>query len=241
MNMISERGKIINSLEAILNVTKEWFASSYPKDIDKSEWFDPQRYVFKVDFSILPNIINSNLVSRELTVQLTYFIQLITRFNQSINQFSDYVFSDIDLYRKAKDFYDGKDFENKKFVDCYNELDKLKNEIITNKEVSGERILIMEEKKKLLFYMNNCYFFKKSIHTATIGEMGHYGDDKFPHLNKCFHNIITLVICEKKNNKGFFNDDFRYMIGDLIFLLIPAIIILVLIFDFACQSKVCLL
>ena len=129
LNMIYERKKLINSLEAFLNTVKYWFASSYSEDINKNTWFDPSRSVYKVDFSIIPNIINSNLIKNELSEQLTYLVQLIDRFNQRVDQFSNYVFSDIDLYRKSIEIYREKDFNNKNYIDCYNEIDKLKKEI----------------------------------------------------------------------------------------------------------------
>jgi len=208
-------------LEIFLNVAKEWFSSSYPEGIDKNTWFDVGQSPYKVDFSIIPNMINSNLINPEMSGQLTYLIQLIDRFNQRIDIFNNYAHSNTDLYNKLIEIYKNKNFVGKNYVDCYKEI---KNEVIS---------------EGFLFYIMECYRLKQIIHTDGIGEMRDFNNSNFPNLNKCFHNVSYLLTIEKKNKKSFLKDDIQFMIGDVVFMLIPAGIILYLILKFLYEIRIC--
>ena len=75
--------------------------------------------------------------------------------------------------------------------------------------------------------------------TDEIGEMRDFNNSNFPNLNKCFHNVSYLLTIEKKNKKSFLKDDIQCMIGDVVFMLIPAGIILYLILKFLYKIRIC--
>jgi hypothetical protein len=222
LNMISERNKITNSLESFLRTVKDWFESSYPIDLSKAEWFNPNKSVYRVDPSIIPNIINNNLISPELAEQLTYFIQLISRFNQRVELFNDYLFSDVDLYRKSFYFHE-KNFKNKDYEECNKNLEKF--ELNIEMELNEEK---KHMNKKLAFYIRHYYKFQKFIHTNGIGEMKDINLEGFPQLNKCFHNINCLLKVEKKMKRSILKNDGIYMLGDVIFLVFPGVVLLLI-------------
>lgn len=107
LNIIAEYKKINNSLQAILDVSGEWFSTSYPEDLERKDWLNPKKAVYKVDSSILPSIVTSNIISKELVSKLGYFIQLINRFNQEVDKFNSFRYSDVDLFMRYCSFYNG--------------------------------------------------------------------------------------------------------------------------------------
>ncbi|NCU42060.1 MAG: hypothetical protein EOM19_05085 [Candidatus Moranbacteria bacterium] len=154
-SMIDEKNKILNSLEAILNYSGQWFSTSYPKGEDNSGWFHPGKSVYKVDISLVNDIINNNTVSKDLSKLLAYFVQLVARFNHRIDLFNQFIYSDGYSLGEATKFYKDNCFCDKDYSDCKKILKGLEND-------------------KLKFYIERLYSLQKSIHTDGIGTQDYF-------------------------------------------------------------------
>ncbi|MFH0969117.1 MAG: hypothetical protein V1804_01280 [Patescibacteria group bacterium] len=226
LSMIAEYKKIINALEALLNTAGEWFSSSYPKDLNKEAWFYPGEIVYKVDTSIVPDIVNSSLISAKLSSQLTYFIQLVERFNHLIDNFNSFKYSDTKILLKSFDFYE-KNLKNRNYIECENVIENKKTEIESeqkNTTIKNNDYERLNESLDIIKYIRYIYILKKMIHIDGIGTPEYFSNSKFPNLNKCYHEIKCLLKIEKLSKRGLFNDELRYILGDILFLIITAII-----------------
>lgn len=223
--IFNERKRILVSLRALLNISQWWIGTSYSEYTNKSEWFDPGKSVYKIDTSIIPNIISSNLIKKELSKQLSYFIQLVNRFNQRIDMYCQYVFSDIDLFLKATLFVNDNLVDDKKnYLSYENCLKKVEN------------LSIKKEDLRLFNYLEKVYRLQKIIHMDGIGDEGYYVNEniksKFPKLHRCYLELDCMLKHEELNRKQFLRDDSLYLIGDILLLIIPSIVVLVYILFF---------
>lgn len=212
LNIIDEKNKILNSLEAVLDYSGQWFNASYPKGENNPGWFHPGKSVYKVDISILNNVVNNNAVSKELSKLLSYFVQLVSRFNHRVDLFNQFIHSDGYLLKEATNFYKKNCFCDKNYDECKKIVEGLKN----------------EENENLKFYIERIYSLQKSIHTDGIGTQDYFLLD-FPQLSLCFRLLRNQLIKEKRNRVYFFYSK-KYLFCDIIFIIIPASIILAKIF-----------
>jgi hypothetical protein len=210
INIINERERILKSLSALLDVVGKWAGASYSTNYNDRNWFDPGRSVYKIDVSIVPNIISSSLIEKELSSLLTYFVELICRLNQRIDTYDQFIYSDVNLFLKASSLFDKK-LQYLNYEDCYYEIEKLKN-------TEDEKDSILHD------YIDKVYRLNKIVHVDGIGDNRYY-IDKFPTLHKCFLELGCELKNEESKKRSILYDKFTYFIGDLVFLMIPSIII----------------
>ena len=213
LNIIDEKNKILNSLEAVLDYSGQWFNASYSEEKNNPGWFHPCKSVYKVDVSILNNIVNNNTVSKELSKLLSYFVQLVARFNHRVDLFNQFIHSDEYLLKEATKFYKENCFCDKDYDECKNIIENLKS----------------EEDENLKFYIKKIYSLQKSIHTDGIGAQNYYSME-FPQLSLCYRKLREQLLIEGKNEIKLFCNK-RYIFWDIIFIIIPASIILEKIFS----------
>lgn len=207
-----EKKRIMNSLGALIDYAGEWFNGSYDEYSCNPAWFDPSKSVYPVDIIQVPNIINSNLVSPDLTKQLSFFIELVRRFNHRIEVFNSFVYSDPKILQKSLAFY-------------LTLSDNEKNSYIKIRE----KIEVQDE--EIQRYLNHIYFLQKIIHTDGIGNNSSY-NEKFPMLHKCFIDIKTVVEHERKIKNNLFRGRWYFILFDLMFFCIPLFLIVLFATEF---------
>ncbi len=207
--LIDERKRILNSVNALLEMSGEWFRSTYNKNSESQNWYSPNFSVYPVDVSQVPNILTSNLLSIEISRHLSFFIQLVRRFNHRIDLLNNFLHSDPKLFKEACLFY----------------KNEYKN--LTFREVDDR---VKEQNDELKFYLEHLYLMQKQIHTDGIAE-GQY-NNSIPSLSLCFQKIECLFQIENKKQDGFLRGRFILVIGDIFFLLLPAAIVTIFVLNF---------
>lgn len=205
IQIVNEKNKIIDSLESILDYSGLWLNSSYPSDKNDSKWFNPGKQVYKVDISIVNDIINKSAISKNLSKLLAYFIQLVNRLNYRVDMFNMYLYSNDNLLREASKFYKENCLDDKLYEECRQCVDSINDE-------------------NLKFYMTRVYALQKSIHIHGIGEQKYYRQE-FPHLSLCYKKLEKEMMIIKNSDIGILNDS-QYIIADVIFIIIPLGIII---------------
>lgn len=200
-----EKEKLLFSLRALLKSSGSWLGTSYPKNMEILNWFDPGRMVYKIDSSVSSGIIQGNLVSGDLARELTYFNQRVASFNQLIDIFLAYLYSNDRLHQIGIEFY-------KKELESCSDYGKCILKIENSKLNQDE-----------IFYIKKIYSLKKAIHTGGIGDDSNY-DDGYPKLRKCFMNLEVIYTKETNNKFRLFSSK-KYLLGDIFFLITPGILI----------------
>lgn len=218
-NIIDEKNKILNSLDAVLDYSGQWFNASYPKERNNPGWFNPGYSVYKVDVSILNNIVNNNTVSKEISKLLAYFVQLVARFNQRVDLFNQFIYSNEFLLKEATKFHKKNCFCDKNYDECKKVIESLN-----------------EKDENFKFYVKRIYSLQKSIHVDGIGTQEYYSME-LPQLSLCYRKLKEQLSIERKNEIRFFHDK-KYVLGDIAFIIIPASIILARIFIFFDSIKI---
>lgn len=197
--LIDERKRIINSIDALLQMTGKWFDAEYPDCCENPRWYDPKYSVFPVDTSQIPNILTSNLLSEKISTNLSFFIQLVRRFNHRIEVFNNFLYSNTNLFDEAGVFYE-----------------KVKE--LPLHEIC---IRVQSQNEALGSYLKHLYSLQKKVHTS-IGQ-GKIDDD-IPSLCLCFRKLQILLEKEKTQSnywlKGF------WVLLDFLLLVVPFLIIL---------------
>lgn len=196
--IIDERKRILNSIDALLQLSGEWFDAEYTKNYENQQWYSPRYSVIPVDISQVPGILTSNLLQESISKYLSFFIQLVRRFNHCIETFNDFLHSDPTLYEKACSFYQN-DFKNLSYQEVF--------------------IKVASQPEPLRSYLEQLYLLQKQIHCDGIGRGSL--DDKIPSLSLCFKKLRHLVQLETKKASGFFSGNLLWKLADFIFLLIP--------------------
>lgn len=211
---IEERKRIFSSLKAMVSYSGEWFNACYNENSSDYNWYDPTNSVYPVDISQLPSIITSNILSERLINLLSFFIQLVKRFNHRIDIFNNYIYADPALFKKANDF-----LKSIKGTPARSSFIDLTNLIDANKD---------EEVKAFLMHV---FYLQKMIHKDGIGDRNYYRND-FPKLSLCFEEIKNLIEKEKSQKVGLFRGEGLIVLADVVFLCFPAIVILISILVF---------
>lgn len=209
-----ERKRILTSLKSMMKYSGYWFNASYDENSHNFNWYDPTKSVYPVDISQLPSILTSNLLSKALVKYLSYFIQLVRRFNHRIDIFNNYIYSDLSLYKKSEDFL--KRLDKTPARTSYIEL---KNLIDTGKD------------EDLKSYFNHVYFLQKLIHTDGIGGQDFYDDD-FPRLHLCFTKLKELLKKEDEIKDSLFHGSWNLILADILLICLPLLIIILFFLQF---------
>lgn len=212
VQQFDERKRVINSLKALIDYCGEWFGTCYNENSVNPAWYDSSKSVYPVDIIQVPNLMSSNLLSPQLTKQLSYFIELVRRFNYRIEVFNNFVYSDPAVFRKSINF-----------IQNLNEKEKSDYLNISD--------LVKKQDEDLRAYLDYVYFLQKVIHVHGIGDNTSY-NEKFPKLHKCFNEIKSEVENEIKIKNNLFRGRWYFFLFDILFFCLPLLIIVLYIVDF---------
>lgn len=204
--LIDERKRIIASIGALLKMAGKWFDSEYDKNHENKSWYRPSLSVYPVDVTQVSNILTSNLLNIELSKYLSYFIQLVRRFNHRIEDVENYRYSEPHIFKEACLYYQ-------------NELKDL-----DQKEILFKLESLKDNKDELLFYFEHLYALQKNVHVDGIGK-GDF-DYEIPSLNKCYRKIECLFEIENRESNGLLKGKLLWILSDIVFILMPVGIIL---------------
>ena len=191
----------------------DWFNTAYNEsNAYNPTWYQPTTSVYPVDISQIPSILTSNLLTSELIKYLSYFIQLVSRFNHRIDIYNNFIYSDQDLFKKSFEFFESNPRARESFTIL-------------------EHLVDNEPDTKLKFYLRHVYYLQKMIHTQGIGDNTLFGTG-LPTLHYCFLKIKDLLKFEMESKSGFFQGSWTLIFLDVILFLLPLLIILLFILQF---------
>lgn len=211
---LEERNRILTSLKSMMGYSSGWFSTSYDENSNDFNWYDPTKSVYPVDISQLPSILTSNLLSEELVKRLSYFIQLVRRFNHRIDIFNNYIYSDLALFKKSEDF-----------------LKRIDKTPARTSYIELKNLIDKEKDSDLRSYFNHVYFLQKLIHTDGIGNQSFYDND-FPKLNLCFTKINDLLKKEGKTMVGLFRGNWSLIFVDVVLICFPLLVVTLFLLQF---------